>query len=81
MDPKKILFWNVRGLNSKARQDSVRTLLDSEQIDIICLQEIKMQVVDRGIILSIRGGGGGRFGGFWGGAWFWASLIMWCFLL
>jgi hypothetical protein len=60
MDPKKILFWNVRGLNSKARQDSVRTLLDSEQIDIICLQEIKMQVVDRGIILSIRGGGGGQ---------------------
>jgi exonuclease III len=58
MDPKKILFWNVRGLNSKARQDSVRTLLDSEQIDIICLQEIKMQVVDRGIILSIQGGVG-----------------------
>lgn len=58
MDPKKILFWNVRGLNSKARQDSVRTLVDSEQkqIDIICLQETKMQVVDRGIILSILGG-------------------------
>ncbi|KAL5679477.1 hypothetical protein ACJX0J_005862 [Zea mays] len=26
MDPSKILIWNVRGLNSRARQDSVREL-------------------------------------------------------
>jgi hypothetical protein len=27
MDPSKILIWNVRGLNSHARQDSVRDLV------------------------------------------------------
>ncbi|KAL5662576.1 hypothetical protein ACJX0J_029701, partial [Zea mays] len=26
MDPSKILIWNVRGLNSRAHQDSVREL-------------------------------------------------------
>jgi hypothetical protein len=29
MDPSKIIIWNVRGLNGSAKQDVVRTLVDS----------------------------------------------------
>jgi len=55
MNPSKILCWNVRGLNSKARQDTVRTLIASCQVEIICLQETKMSEISRGCILSLLG--------------------------
>ena len=47
MNPSQILIWNVRGLNSVARRDAVRVLVDSAKIDIICLQETKMVAVSR----------------------------------
>ena len=46
MDPAKILFWNVRGLNSTARQDSVHTLVQSIRADVVCLQETKREAFD-----------------------------------
>lgn len=55
MNPSKILCWNVRGLNSRARQDAVRTLVDSCRVDIVCLQETKMTVMPPGVILSMLG--------------------------
>lgn len=55
MDPSKILIWNVRGLNSVARQDSVRTLVESTRADIVCLQETKMENVSRRTVLSALG--------------------------
>lgn len=45
----------MRGLNSKARQDSVHTLVDSAKVDVVCLQETKMAGISRGIILSMLG--------------------------
>jgi exonuclease III len=55
MDPGKLLFWNVRGLNSLARQDVVRTLIHSLRSDIVCLQETKMAVVSPRVMLSMLG--------------------------
>lgn len=55
MDPSHILIWNVRGLNSAARQDSVRVLVTLAAVDIVCLQETKMEVVTRRLILSMLG--------------------------
>jgi exonuclease III len=55
MEPSHILFWNVRGLNSVARRDAVRVLVDSAKIDIVCLQETKMASFSRQIILSMLG--------------------------
>ena len=55
MDPKKILSWNVRGLNSASRQCSVRTCIDACGADVICLQETKMQEISRGKMLTILG--------------------------
>jgi hypothetical protein len=55
MDPSKILIWNVRGLNSRARQDTVRELVLSVKAEIVCLQETKMQSVPRSTIVSMLG--------------------------
>ena len=51
MDPAKILIWNVRGLNSTSRQDSVRSIVDSSRSDIVCIQETKVTDMSRRIIL------------------------------
>lgn len=55
MDPDKILIWNVRGLNSSVRQDSVRTLITSSQVDIVCLQETKFAAVSQRVMLAMLG--------------------------
>ena len=55
MEPGKILIWNVRGLNSTARHDSVRTLVDSSQADIVCIQETKISAMPQRTLLSALG--------------------------
>lgn len=55
MNPSNILCWNVRGLNSKARQDAVRNLVTSSHVDVVCIQETKMTKISRGAILSTLG--------------------------
>ena len=55
MNPGNILCWNVHGLNSRARQDSVRTLVSSTKIDIVCFQETKMSALSRATMLSMLG--------------------------
>ena len=51
--PSKLINWNVCGLNSRARQDTVRTLITSCQAEIVCLHETKMSGIPRGCILSL----------------------------
>jgi exonuclease III len=55
MDPRKIFIWNVRGLNSTSRQSSVRSFIDSLGVDIVCLQETKMQEITRIKVIAILG--------------------------
>ncbi|KAG2562099.1 hypothetical protein PVAP13_8KG119800 [Panicum virgatum] len=55
MNPSKIRCWNVRGLNSKARQDTVRTLITSCQVEVVCLQETKILGISHDCILSMLG--------------------------
>ena len=55
MNASRILFWNVRGLNSVARRDAVCALIDAAKIDIICLQETKMVTISHQLILSMHG--------------------------
>lgn len=51
MNPSHILVWNVRGLNSVARRDAVRNLVAAPKVDVVCLQETKMDEVSRQVIL------------------------------
>jgi len=44
MDPIILLSWNVRGLNTRARRDVVRVLMQDTRASIACLQETKLSV-------------------------------------
>jgi endonuclease/exonuclease/phosphatase family metal-dependent hydrolase len=39
----KMLSWNVRGLNSCAKQEDVKQIITIIKPDILCLQETKME--------------------------------------
>ncbi|KAJ1262463.1 hypothetical protein BS78_09G109600 [Paspalum vaginatum] len=56
-----ILVWNVRGLNRKARHDSVRCLINSVKPDIVCLQETKKEAISGRMVLSMLGNDFGQF--------------------
>jgi exonuclease III len=55
MDPANILFWNVWGYNGFGHQASVRNLVASLRIDVVCLQETKMEVISRVLVLQMLG--------------------------
>jgi hypothetical protein len=49
----KILSWNVRGLNSLARQENVKQLISIYKPEVVCLQETKMSFIDDRIVRNI----------------------------
>ena len=49
------LVWNVRGLNSRARRNVVRELVDQENISLISLQETKLDVCSNDLVREICG--------------------------
>ena len=51
----KILSWNVRGINNPQKRERVRYWLRQWQSDIVCLQETKLDSLDRRLIRSIWG--------------------------
>jgi hypothetical protein len=51
----EVLSWNPRGLNELAKRDSVREVVDSLHVNIVCLQETKMAVMDRFIVNQCLG--------------------------
>lgn len=55
MANKTVLSWNVRGLNAQARRDNVRTLVEDVRPAIVCLQETKLAVINRYLVLSMMG--------------------------
>ena len=54
MNLSKILIWNVRGPNRKARRDVVRMMVESTRPDIVCLQETK-ESISRFMVFSVLG--------------------------
>jgi len=55
MDNLNILSWNVRGLNSRARCDDTRLLVEDCRASIVCLQETKLDVVTNAFMLRLLG--------------------------
>jgi exonuclease III len=52
----RILFWNVRGLNSGGRRRQLRELMNKYQVDVVCLQErIKQKFSSRDLVGLARG--------------------------
>ena len=49
------LFWNVRGLNSPARQDVVFQLVAMSGASVVCFQETKMQDIPYSVVRRCLG--------------------------
>ena len=50
-----VLSANVRGLNGTGRRDAVRDLASDASATIVCLQETKLQNVDRSVVVDTLG--------------------------
>jgi hypothetical protein len=48
----KVLSWNVRGLNSIAKQEDVKQVVNVHKPDLICLQETKMSTISIAMVRS-----------------------------
>lgn len=55
MDIANILIWNVRGLNKKSHQDSMRQMIAMTRPDVVCLQETKIESMTTQALLSTLG--------------------------
>ena len=54
----KILSWNVRGVNDPDKRRVIKSFLRSNSVDLVCLQETKVQQMNNVMARSI---GVGRF--------------------
>ena len=54
----KILSWNVRGANDSSKRKIIKTFIRNQRVDLICIQETKIQSMLEGIVRSL---GFGRF--------------------
>jgi len=48
-----IMCWNMRGLNTTARRDNVRTLVADVRPHIVCLVETKLQSVNPWLVCLV----------------------------
>jgi exonuclease III len=51
----ELLNWNVRGLNDPAKRNAVREFLATIRVNIVCLQETKLNVIDDFVIMQCLG--------------------------
>ena len=49
----EMVSWNVRGNNSSAKKRGIKSLICKEDLDLVAIQEIKRQEVDRKFVSSI----------------------------
>jgi hypothetical protein len=54
MEPE-LLSWNVRGLNEGDKCLRVRNLLREWKVDIVCIQETKLEVMSCSIVRRLWG--------------------------
>ena len=52
----KILSWNVRGTNDKDKRKVIKAFLNSQKVELVCLQETKMHNLDSRMVRSLGAG-------------------------
>jgi exonuclease III len=52
-DHTSLISWNVRGLNTRAQRDVVCMLVDDIKAMIVCLQEMKLNLVSVDVTRSL----------------------------
>ena len=51
----EILNWNPRGLNDPAKKNAVREFVESVNVNLVCLQETKLDIVGRFTVIQYLG--------------------------
>ena len=54
----KLLSWNVRGANDSNKRKDIKVLIRAQKVDLVCLQETKIQEMSFGVVCNL---GVGRF--------------------
>ena len=54
----KLLSWNVRRGNDNNKMKVIKALIRDQKVDLVCLQETKIQEISIGVVCSL---GVGRF--------------------
>ena len=54
----KIMSWNVRGVNNQDKRKVLKAFIRLKKVDMVCLQETKVQNMSVGLVSSL---GVGRF--------------------
>ena len=52
----KILSWNVRGVNDSDKRKVIKNLIRTNRVDLVCLQETKVQEMNIDMVRSLRVG-------------------------
>ena len=50
----RILSWNVRGINDRDKRKLIKNVIKTQKVDLVCLQETKIQEMTSGIMRSLR---------------------------
>ena len=54
----KLLSWNVKKANDSNKMKVIKALIRDQKVDLVCLQETKIQEISIGVVCSL---GVGRF--------------------
>ena len=49
----KILSWNVRAINNLDKRKLIKAFIKSQRVDVVCIQETKIQNMDSSIVRSL----------------------------
>ena len=49
----RILSWNVRGENERDKRKVIKSVIKSQRVDVICLQETKIKEMNTGLVRSL----------------------------
>ena len=49
----RILSWNIRGANDSDKRKVIKVLIKSQKVDLVCLQETKIQEMSKRIVWSL----------------------------
>ena len=52
----KLLSWNVRGANNPNKRNIIRNFIRSQRVDLVCLQETKIQELSSVVARSLGAG-------------------------
>ena len=49
----RIVSWNVRGVNDREKRKLIKDVIKTQQVDLVCLQETKLQEMTSAIVRSL----------------------------